>query len=230
MWMPSWPTMPEIDEMFTIEPPPARRMAGMAVFMPRKTPLAFTFMRASQPRRVHGIGGDAAADARVVDEDVELAEGARGLGHRRLPFPLAGDVEARELRLAARPGDLLDDLAPVGLEHVGHDDGGALAREHHRLAPPHAAGPAGDDGYLACESHGRPPLARRLSTNRGPGGVELQRAPSAVADDRRRAVAIAAVLRSDRGGRSPSEGERASAATAAVLSMSGGPGVASAAA
>src|SRR2546427_9994414 len=44
----SWPTKPEIDEMLTIAPPPASRMAGTAYFMPRKTPLAFTLISASQ--------------------------------------------------------------------------------------------------------------------------------------------------------------------------------------
>src|SRR2546426_2317707 len=44
----SWPTKPEIDEMLTMAPPPASRMAGTAYFMPRKTPLAFTLISASQ--------------------------------------------------------------------------------------------------------------------------------------------------------------------------------------
>ncbi len=34
--------MPAIEEMFTIEPPPARRMAGIACLVPRNTPLALT--------------------------------------------------------------------------------------------------------------------------------------------------------------------------------------------
>src|SRR5687768_17301006 len=46
MWTMDWPTKPEIDEMFTIEPPPTSRIFGMACFMPRKTPLALTFIRA----------------------------------------------------------------------------------------------------------------------------------------------------------------------------------------
>ena len=45
--MRSWPTKPEIDEMLTMEPPPAARMAGAACFMPRNTPFAFTFKRVS---------------------------------------------------------------------------------------------------------------------------------------------------------------------------------------
>ena len=40
----SLPTRPAVDEMFTIEPPPALRIAGMACFVPRNTPLAFTAM------------------------------------------------------------------------------------------------------------------------------------------------------------------------------------------
>src|SRR3989441_914056 len=48
MWIRSWPTKPEIDEMLTMAPPPASRIAGTACFMPRKTPFAFTFMRVSQ--------------------------------------------------------------------------------------------------------------------------------------------------------------------------------------
>src|SRR6516165_10595249 len=41
-------TMPEIDEMFTMDPPPARRIAGMACFVPKNTPFAFTAMMRSQ--------------------------------------------------------------------------------------------------------------------------------------------------------------------------------------
>ena len=36
--------MPSIEEMFTIEPPPESRMAGMAAFMPRKQPTWFTLI------------------------------------------------------------------------------------------------------------------------------------------------------------------------------------------
>src|SRR4029450_1701043 len=39
--------MRAIEEMFTIEPPPARLMAGMACLVPRNTPLALTAMRRS---------------------------------------------------------------------------------------------------------------------------------------------------------------------------------------
>ena len=40
MWILSCPTKPEMDEMFTMDPPPPFRMTGTACFMPRKTLLA----------------------------------------------------------------------------------------------------------------------------------------------------------------------------------------------
>src|SRR5438876_2552837 len=40
----STPTRPSWDEMLTIEPPPARRMAGIAARDPRNTPVALMFM------------------------------------------------------------------------------------------------------------------------------------------------------------------------------------------
>ena len=46
--MPFWPTKPETDEMFTMAPPPAFSIAGIACFMPRKAPLALTSMSRSQ--------------------------------------------------------------------------------------------------------------------------------------------------------------------------------------
>jgi hypothetical protein len=49
--------MPAIDEMFTIEPPPARRMAGMAYFVPRNTPLALTAITRSQSAAVRSSMG-----------------------------------------------------------------------------------------------------------------------------------------------------------------------------
>ena len=42
------PTMPATDEMLIIESPPARRMAGIAHFVPMKTPLTLIAMMSSQ--------------------------------------------------------------------------------------------------------------------------------------------------------------------------------------
>ena len=46
--MPRWPVTPEIDEMLTIEPPPAFFISGIANFMPRNVPVALTAMILSQ--------------------------------------------------------------------------------------------------------------------------------------------------------------------------------------
>src|SRR4029077_18329109 len=43
----STPTRPSCDEMLTIEPPPARRKAGIAARDPRNTPVALMFMTRS---------------------------------------------------------------------------------------------------------------------------------------------------------------------------------------
>src|SRR5437667_12570902 len=40
----STPTRPSCDEMLTIEPPPPRRMAGIAALVPRNTPVELMFM------------------------------------------------------------------------------------------------------------------------------------------------------------------------------------------
>src|SRR2546425_3646818 len=58
MWILSWPTNPEIDEMLTMAPPPAWRMAGPACFIPRKTPLAFTSMRVPQAAELSVSGSN----------------------------------------------------------------------------------------------------------------------------------------------------------------------------
>jgi hypothetical protein len=55
-WCSDWP-IPAIDEMFTMEPPPARRMAGIACFVPRNTPLAFTAITWSHSAAVRSSMG-----------------------------------------------------------------------------------------------------------------------------------------------------------------------------
>src|SRR3989442_631388 len=52
------PTSPSWDEMLTMEPPPARRMAGTAALVPRKTPLAvMCIMRSHAARGAADEGG-----------------------------------------------------------------------------------------------------------------------------------------------------------------------------
>src|SRR5580765_8100328 len=49
--------MPATDEMFTIEPPPTRRISGIAYFVPRNTPLAFTAITRSHSAAVRSSIG-----------------------------------------------------------------------------------------------------------------------------------------------------------------------------
>ena len=49
---PGLPTNPAVDEILMIDPPPARRMAGMANLTPMKTPLTFTAMMRSKSSSV----------------------------------------------------------------------------------------------------------------------------------------------------------------------------------
>src|SRR5262249_1181145 len=153
----SWPTIPEIDEIFTMEPPPPCRMAGTACFMPRKTPLALMLMSVSQWGGLRGVGCVGAADPRVVHEDIEAPIGAhRGLD-RLLPVELARHVELDELRLAAVGIDLLCHRVPVRLHHVGHHHDSSLAGEDEGLALAHPVRRARDHRHLAAKSHGYPP-------------------------------------------------------------------------
>ena len=46
------PTRPAVDEMFTIEPPPALRISGIAYLVPRKTPVALTDITSFHSSRV----------------------------------------------------------------------------------------------------------------------------------------------------------------------------------
>src|SRR5262245_28353910 len=117
-------------------------------------------------RRAGDVGIESAADPRVVDQQIELPERGHGGLHRILPVRFAGDVEFHEPRLAAGRGDLLDHLARLELEHVGHDDPRSLPRKDRRLALPHPARPTRDQRDLSRQPHANPlprfdqPLAR----------------------------------------------------------------------
>ena len=148
--------------MFTIEPPPALRIAGIAARMPRKVPVWLTADDAV-PELDRGVHDALEADdRRVVDEDVELAVGALGELHGARPVGLLADVELREDRRAARRRDLGDDLLAELAADVAEHDARALAREQPRLRLALAARGARDQGDLAVEpSH--QPLPRRGS-------------------------------------------------------------------
>ena len=104
-------------------------------------------------RRALRVGIERAADARVVDEDMELAEAHHGGGDGVPPVRLASNVELHETRLRARLGDVRGHLGPLGFEKVADDDLRALPGEDCHLAPAHTAGAAGDERDLPREPH-----------------------------------------------------------------------------
>ena len=65
--MPRWPVTPEIDDMLTIDPPPALRIAGIATFMPRNVPVALIPMTAGAPHYSQETSSDQARRAGVVE-------------------------------------------------------------------------------------------------------------------------------------------------------------------
>src|SRR5205085_8357921 len=86
-------------------------------------------------------------DADVVEQHVDAAEGARGLGDDALTVGRPTDVGAHEQPTPARR---LGDRALTGrLVHVRDRDAGALARERQRGRAPHPERAAGDDRDLA---------------------------------------------------------------------------------
>src|SRR5262245_12824586 len=99
-----------------------------------------------------------AADPRVVDQDVESPEAARGETDGSLPVSLAGDVEPDEGSLTAFGLDVGLDRLAFGHQDVADDHARAFAREQARLGGTHAARTPADQRHLPRKSHGR--LAR----------------------------------------------------------------------
>ena len=94
-----------------------------------------------------------AQDAGVVDQTVELAE--LGLGEVRGggPLRLVGHVQPDEAR---RVPDLLGDLRPEVLQHVGDHHVRALGREQPRLLGSLTARGAGDQHHAPVQLAHRP--------------------------------------------------------------------------
>ena len=104
---PSW------DEMLTIEPPPAWRMAGMAARVPRNTPLALTSMTRSHSfdRRVLDAAAGPPTPALFTSTSSRPKRSIVRLTARS-QSRLVGHVEPDEQRVAARRPD-------VGLDRPG---------------------------------------------------------------------------------------------------------------
>jgi hypothetical protein len=98
-----------------------------------------------------------AADARVVHEDVELAEAAHRRRDGAFPVRLTRHVEGDEGSLAAPSRQLRFECAAFGVEDVAHDDAGALLGEESSGGGADAARATADERDLPGESrwHGR---------------------------------------------------------------------------
>ena len=100
-------------------------------------------------------------DAGIIDEDVEVTEGAHGLIDEALRTLPVRDVVVVGDRLATGGDDLVDDLlggrrvgaSPVRVAaEVVDDDLGALPGEKEGVLPTDASSRAGDDGDATLES------------------------------------------------------------------------------
>src|SRR5947207_2180368 len=109
------------------------------------------------------------ADARVVDEHVQLSEATLGRRDGTLPVALAGDVEPDEDRLATLGADPRRHRRPLALEDVADDDARAFLSEKPRFHRSHSSRAATDQSYLAREPHrpllvGSPSHARPIAS------------------------------------------------------------------
>ena len=74
------PTIPPFDEMLMIEPPPAWRIDGATVLMPRNVPMRLTSITWRNSVDVLLVDRAEVEDAGVVDEDRDRAEALLGVG------------------------------------------------------------------------------------------------------------------------------------------------------
>ena len=98
--------------------------------------------------------------ARVVDEDVEVAEAFLGRLDGGVPVLRVGDVEMQEADVVAGGSQVARVLVAELVEDVGEEDGGAFFGEPAAVCGALAAGTAGDEGGLAGESRAHPWIAR----------------------------------------------------------------------
>ena len=145
--------MPEIEEMLTIEPPLGLLHHGNDRAHAEEHALGVDAHLPVPGRDAEAVR-IAAADAGVVDEDVDLAVGRERRGDGGVPVRLARHVEPLEARLAAGRGDRSGDRLALGLQDVAQDHLGAFARKQARGGRAHARGRARDDGDLVCKTHG----------------------------------------------------------------------------
>ena len=148
-----------MDDMLTMDPPPALRMAGIAAFVPRNTPLELTSMTRSHCSSVVSSKGDVAraalhrnADAGVVDQRVQLTVAFLGQSDDGLPVGFAGNVQVGVGHFVTL-GPLVGLHLPAQvIENVSEYDPRALAGEQADLLGAHAASAAANQNYLAINT------------------------------------------------------------------------------
>src|SRR5207245_8723454 len=147
----------EIEEMFTMAPPWAVRIiSGIAALEARNMVSTLTCMTR---RQVSGLLHHAAlaADAHVVDQEVETAVAAHRLAGHRRALRLVGDVEREGGRLAPFASDHLDGALGEALVAVDDQHAGPAPREQDARRAPVADAVArgaatGDDGHASLQS------------------------------------------------------------------------------
>ena len=155
---------PSIEEMLTIDPPPALVIGSITAFMPSQQPTAFT----SSTRRKSASGMSAMlAKVRMpalFDQHVEPAEDFHRQGDRGGPVAVAGDVVVGvPAGLLAEPGRHRRALV---ISHVAEHHPGALGDEVPHVGLAHAPGAARDQRDLAVEPAHGPPCTKDPCTKK----------------------------------------------------------------
>ena len=153
-----------MDEMFTMEPPPALRISGMAAFVPRNTPLALMSITKSHSSEVVSstlvtlampallTRSDEVETLDIVG-DVQFAEPGDCGGHGVLPGALVDHIQIDEDTISAGFIDLGFGAFAVFIQNVADDNLGPFLGEHPGLDCPHTPGPAADQGHLVLQAH-----------------------------------------------------------------------------
>src|SRR5262252_5914086 len=115
--------MPEIDEMLTIDPPPAAFITGIANFMPKKTPRALTAISLS-----HAAVSNKSSTA----------------------LPLS---PASLTRMSSFPNSAIVASTAAFVEHIGDDDLRSFAGKDPRHARTHPGCSSGNQRNLVLEPH-----------------------------------------------------------------------------
>ena len=147
------------------DPPPDFAHFGNGVFCPQEHARA-VHGHDPLPVRQGGILDQAvdAADAGVVDQDVQLVKARRGDGDGLLPAALAGHVEVNVNARTAGCVDFRFHAAALVVQNIANGDLGPLAAKHPGLRCAHAAGAATNECHLAVQSAQCEPSVKMLLT------------------------------------------------------------------